>query len=336
MSAATSRPRRSAPPGHIAPAGTGIAAARRVLEAEAKGVTDLIGSIDETFSRTLDLLGATSGRIVVTGMGKSGHIACKIAATLASTGSPAMFVHPGEASHGDLGMITPDDTVLALSNSGETAELSDLIAYTRRFDIALIGMTRNAEGTLARRADIALVLPDSEEACPMGLAPTTSTTAMLALGDAIAVALLERKGFSAVDFKDFHPGGRLGHQLLRVADLMHSGDELPLVTPDMVMSDVLIEMTAKRFGCVGVIGDADALVGIITDGDLRRHMSPELIAARAETVMTPAPTTLSPDALAAEALAVMNARGITNLFVVEENRPVGIIHIHDCLREGVA
>ncbi|MEX2644039.1 MAG: KpsF/GutQ family sugar-phosphate isomerase [Acetobacterales bacterium] len=335
MSSAPSIVRRSARR-NAGGTGADIAAARRVIETEARGLQELLASLDGSFTAALDKLASPEGRIVVTGMGKSGHVARKIAATLASTGSPAMFVHPGEASHGDLGMITPEDAVLALSNSGETAELTDLIVYTRRFGIPLVAMTRNAMGTLAAEADVALVLPESEEACPMGLAPTTSTTAMLALGDAIAVALLERKGFSPLKFHDFHPGGRLGRQLRRVRDLMHAGDEVPLVAPETVMSEVLIEMTAKRFGCVGVIDASRRLLGVITDGDLRRHMAPDLIAATAGTVMTADPTTLSPDALAAEALGLMNERSITNLFVVDGGQPVGIIHIHDCLREGVA
>jgi arabinose-5-phosphate isomerase len=298
------------------------------------------------FVRALDVLAGTQGRVIVTGMGKSGHIARKIAATMASTGTPALFVHPGEASHGDLGMITRDDTVLALSNSGETQELSDIVAYTRRFAIPLVAITARAESSLAEAADVSLMLPDGPEACPMGLAPTTSTTLMLALGDAISVALLERKGFSADDFHLFHPRGRLGQRFLRVADLMHKGDELPLIEEHGVMSEAILVMTAKRLGCVGVVNDRGRLVGILTDGDLRRHMSDSLLGQQVSSVMTVAPKTIRQSALAAEALGMMNDHKITSLFVVEddrpasrsrtEGRPVGILHIHDCLRAGVA
>lgn len=314
----------------------GLASALRVLRMEAAGIMDLIESLDENFTRALLLLDKVTGRVIVSGMGKSGHVARKIAATFASTGTPATFVHPAEASHGDLGMVTEHDAVVALSNSGETAELADLITYAKRFGIPLIGITGRGDSTLAGAADVALVLPDSPEACPMGLAPTTSTTVMLALGDAIAVALLERKGFSADDFHLLHPGGKLGRMLLRVGAIMHAQDAVPLARRDIPMSEALLIMTAKSFGCVGILDDAGRLEGIVTDGDLRRHMSDNLLALTTGEVMTPHPRTISPDALASEALAVMNARSITNLFVVEERRPVGIIHVHDCLRAGVA
>ena len=310
--------------------------ARRVLKTEAEALDALAASLDGPFTDALDVIGAATGRVVLTGMGKSGHIANKIAATLASTGQPAFYVHPGEASHGDLGMVLDGDVVIALSNSGETAELSDIIAYTRRWGISLIGMTRRADSTLADAADVALVIPDSPEACAITNAPTTSTTVMLALGDALAVCLLERKGFTAQDFHNFHPGGKLGQRLVKVADLMHPGDQLPLVGVDTPMSDALIEMTQKSFGIVGVTDDAGKLAGIITDGDLRRHMSKDLIDQRAGEVMTEGGITLSPGALASEAVAVMNERKITSLFCVEDGRPVGILHIHDCLRAGVA
>ncbi|HLF58699.1 MAG TPA: KpsF/GutQ family sugar-phosphate isomerase [Alphaproteobacteria bacterium] len=313
-----------------------LAAGRRVLSAEAQALVALAGALGNAFVRALDLLAAAPGRVIVTGMGKSGHVARKIAATLASTGTPALFVHPGEASHGDLGMITPADAVLALSNSGETQELSDIVAYTRRFRIPLVAITAGETSTLAEAADVSLVLPENGEACPMGLAPTTSTTLMLALGDAIAVALLERKGFSAEDFHVFHPRGKLAQKFLRVGDLMHGDDELPLIGEDGAMSDALMTMTAKRFGCVGVTDASGRLAGIITDGDLRRHMSPKLLERRARDVMTANPKTIRPQALAAEALGVMNEKKITSLFAVENRRPVGIIHIHDCLRAGVA
>jgi len=313
-----------------------IASARRVLDLEASALQALASSLDGGFVAALDLIEGMSGRVVVSGMGKSGHVARKIAATLASTGTPANFVHPGEASHGDLGMITAEDVVIALSNSGETAELADLVTYTRRFAIPLIGMTGRLDSALANASDVALVLPPIAEACPMGLAPTTSTTMMLGLGDAMAVALLERKGFGADDFHVLHPGGRLGRRLLRVSDVMHGGDEVPLVVGETVMAEVLITMTAKRFGCVAVIDPEGLLAGIITDGDLRRHMRADLLDLTAEQVMTRDPRTIRPEALASEALGLMNARSITNLFVVEAGRPVGIVHIHDCLRAGVA
>ena len=320
----------------MAAVGEDLAVARRVLATEARAIDALAASLGAQFGAAIDALAAVGGRVVVTGMGKSGHVARKIAATLASTGTPALFVHPGEASHGDLGMITAEDAVLALSNSGETPELGNLVAYTRRFAIPLVAMAGRAGSTLVETADVALVLPDSPEACPMGLAPTTSTTVMLALGDAIAVALLERKGFSAENFHVFHPGGRLGQRLVRVRDIMHAGAGVPLATLGTAMSEALLVMTAKSFGCVGITDRDGVLAGIVTDGDLRRHMSDDLLTLSAETVMTPAPKVISPDALAAEALAVMNAASITSLFVVADRRPVGIVHIHDCLRAGVA
>ena len=315
-----------------------LVAARRVLELEGNALAALSDALDDAFVETIDRLHAVTGRIVVSGMGKSGHIARKIAATLASTGSPAQFVHPGEASHGDLGMITGKDAVLALSYSGQTTELSDLVAYTRRYDIPLIGITGRRRSALAEAADVALILPQMPEACPMGLAPTTSTTMALGLGDAIAIALLERRGFSAEDFQVFHPGGALGKALLKVADIMHGEGELPLCAPDCPMAEAILTMTAKRFGCVGVVDDSGGLSGIITDGDLRRHMDNDLLGQRAGDVMTGNPKTIRPQALAVEALRMMNMaeRPFTSLFVVENGRPLGIVHIHDCLRAGIA
>jgi arabinose-5-phosphate isomerase len=314
-----------------------LACAQRVLRLEAAGLEALAQSLDEAFTEALDLLDGRTGRVVVTGIGKSGHVARKIAATLASTGTPALFVHPAEASHGDLGMIGPEgDAVIALSNSGETTELADLVAYAKRFHIPLIAITGRADSALAQAADVALVLPASDEASPMGLAPTTSTTVMLALGDAIAIALLERKGFSPDRFHALHPGGRLGKMLLKVADLMHRGEEVPLASGDTAMADALLVMTNKRFGCVAIVDGDGVLQGVITDGDLRRHMSPGLLDLRAAEVMTRAPKTIGADALASEAVGLMNSNAITNLFVVEDGRPVGILHIHDCLRAGVA
>ena len=314
-----------------------LAVGRRVLDQEAEGLKALARALDVRFSDAVEILAAVGDRIVVTGMGKSGHIARKIAATLASTGSPAMFVHPGEASHGDLGMITPKDAVLALSNSGETVELTDLVAYTRRFAIPLIAVAGRPESSLVEAADVALLLPAAEEACPMGLAPTTSTAMMLALGDALALALLERKGFTADDFRVLHPGGRLGTRLVKVGDIMHKGEEVPTVTPATPMAEAIIEMSGKRFGCVGVIDEAGRLMGVITDGDLRRHMAPTLLARRAEELMTRGAKTIRSNALAGEAVKLMNTSAITSLFVVDgQGRPEGILHIHDCLHAGVA
>lgn len=282
------------------------------------------------------LMHKSGGRIIVSGMGKSGHIGTKMAATLSSTGSPAFFVHPAEASHGDLGMITPDDVILALSWSGETAELASVIMYSRRFKVPLIAITSRRESALGRAADICLELPAVTEACPHGLAPTTSTLIQLALCDSLAVALLEAKGFSAQDFKTFHPGGSLGGRLKLVADLMHTGDRLPLVAEDEAMSQAIVTMSAKSFGCLGVVGDDGRLLGMITDGDLRRHMDDDLLKAAAREVMTFSPKTIARDALAASALEVMNASRISALFVVEDGRPAGILHVHDLLRAGVA
>ncbi len=312
-----------------------LAAARRVLAIESEAIGALARSLDDRFVATLDRLAGISGRVVVTGMGKSGHVARKIAATLASTGTPALYVHPGEASHGDLGMIAEGDAVIALSYSGETPELADLLAYTRRFSIPLIGVTGHADSTVEDAADVTLVLPDVPEACPMGLAPTTSTTMMLALGDAIAVALLERKGFTPQDFHVLHPGGRIGRRLVRVSDIMDVGDEMPLVPAQMKMAEALLVMTRKSFGCIGIVEDGGGIIGIVTDGDLRRHMSDDLLARTAKYVMTPNPKTIRPGALAAEAVTHMQASKITNLFVVENGRPIGIVHLHDCLRAGV-
>ena len=316
--------------------GADLKTAARVLRTEAHGLMALADSLGPPFVGALDAIENALGRVVVTGMGKSGHIARKIAATLASTGTPAFFVHPGEASHGDLGMVTRADVVVALSNSGETPELADMVDYAKRFDIPLIVVVGQRSSTLAEAADMVLLLPQVDEACPMGLAPTTSTTLMMALGDALAVALLERRGFSAADFKVFHPGGRLGVRLVKVSDLMATGGELPLVPATALMAEALIVMTEKSKGCVGVVGPGGALEGVITDGDLRRHMAPGLPDMKAREVMTVNAATIQPTALASEAVAVMNARKITNLFVVEDGRAVGILHIHDCLRAGVA
>lgn len=316
------------------------ASARRALSTESEGLQQLIAALDgplgDAFARSVEVIRTSAGRVVMTGMGKSGHIARKIAATLASTGTPASFVHPAEASHGDLGMITADDVVVMISNSGESPELRDILTYSRRFAVPLIAITSVPESTLGSGADIVLPLPRAREACPNGLAPTTSTLLQLALGDALAMALLEDKGFSAHDFRKFHPGGKLGAQLKHVRDIMHKREELPLGSPDMPMADVLIVMTRRSYGCFGVVDAAGRLAGIITDGDLRRNMSPDMLQREAATIMTPAPKTISMDALASEALEQINALKITSLFVIDgDQRPVGLVHIHDLLRIGL-
>ena len=313
-----------------------LAAARRVVAQESRALARLAEALTGRFVEATELLAATRGRIVLSGMGKSGHIANKIAATLASTGAPALFVHPAEASHGDLGMITEADTLLMLSNSGETPELADLVNYATRFHIPLIAIVGRAPSTLADSATVALVLPDEPEAGTLGLAPTTSTIMMLALGDALAVALLERKGLTAEDFKVYHPGGKLGRRLVRVADIMHAGDALPLVPAETAMAEALIVMTAKRLGCVGATDARGALAGIVTDGDLRRHMDAGLLQKPVSDLMTRDPVTIHAGALAAEAVHLMNQRQITSLFVIERERPIGVVHIHDCLRAGLA
>jgi arabinose-5-phosphate isomerase len=317
-----------------------IASAVRTLEAEAGGITALSAAIHDGLGRAfvaaVDLMHDARGRVIVTGMGKSGHVGRKIAATLASTGTPAFFVHPSEASHGDLGVITPDDVIMALSWSGETVELKDLVDYSRRFNIGLIAITAAADSTLGKAADAVLLLPQAREACPHNLAPTTSTLMQAALGDALAVALLERRGFTALDFGKLHPGGRLGAMLKFVRNLMHTGDAIPLVAAGAPMSEALVEMSAKGFGCVGITDARGSLIGIVTDGDLRRHMRPDLLQARVEEVMTRSPKTVTPDQLASEALEILNSSKITALIVAEAGKPVGIIHIHDILRAGVA
>jgi len=308
--------------------------ARRVLADEARGLVALADVLDDSFVRALDLMERAKGRVVVSGIGKSGNIAQKIAATLASTGTPAQYINAAEASHGDLGMITLQDVVLTLSYSGETPELSDLVAFTRLNNIPLIALTGRAGSSLDKASDVSLVLPKIEEACPHNLAPTTSTTAMLALGDALAVAMLERKNFSPENFNALHPGGQLGRRFIKLADIMHAGDKVPLVDAGTSMSQALLTMTAKSFGCVGVLDEKGALAGIITDGDLRRHMGNGLLERRAADVMTRSPRTMPPDTLAAAALGMMNDRKITALFVVDDAKPVGIVHIHDLLRAG--
>ena len=319
----------------LAKAGDDLIYARKVLKIEANALNALAENLGETFTLAIEILSKIKGRVIISGMGKSGHIANKIAATMASTGTPSFFVHPGEASHGDLGMITKDDAVLALSNSGETSELADLIAYCKRFNLPLISMTSRKDSTLDAASTISFILPNAPEACPMGLAPTTSTTLMLGLGDAIAVALLERRNFTPSDFQTFHPGGKLGLRLTKVRDLMHSGDELPTATSDLSMSETILIITEKRFGCLAVIDKDEHLLGIITDGDLRRHMSPSLLTQTAKNLMTIGAQTIGPDALVSEAISIMDTKSITNLFVIENERCIGILHIHDCLRAGI-
>jgi arabinose-5-phosphate isomerase len=310
--------------------------ARRVITEEAAGLTALADALGDGFDAAVDLILNTKGRVVVSGIGKSGHIARKIAATLASTGTPAQFVHPAEASHGDLGMVTSGDIVLAISNSGEAPELAHLVAYTRRFGMPLIAISSRDGSTLATQADIRITIPQLGEACGYGVVPTTSTTMSLAVGDALAIALMEARAFTPENFRDFHPGGRLGARLSRVRDLMHGGDALPLVGVDTPMSDVLLTISQKGFGVAGVLDGNGRLAGVVTDGDLRRHME-GLLTHVAGEVMTQNPRTIGPDALAEAAVAAMTGR-ITCLFVVDpaaSANVIGILHIHDCLRAGV-
>ncbi len=288
------------------------------------------------FADAVSAISGISGRVIVTGVGKSGHIGSKLAATLASTGTPAFFVHPAEANHGDLGMIASDDVVIAMSWSGESAELKGIVSYARRFSIPLIAITSNEGSILARESDVVLCLPRAPEACPHGLAPTTSTLLQLAIGDAIAVALLEARGFTADHFRTFHPGGQLGANLMLIGDIMHTGDRLPIVPAGTSMREAILEISRKRFGCVGIVDGEGALTGIITDGDLRRHIDSDLLSLSVEQVMTRNPKTISPDMLAATALQLINSSAITTLMVVEGPKPVGIVHLHDLLRIGAA
>jgi arabinose-5-phosphate isomerase len=316
-----------------------ISSAISTIEIEKAGLEAMIialqADLAAPFEAVIEAILNAKGRVIVTGMGKSGHIGRKIVATLASTGTPAYFVHPAEASHGDLGMITEGDVIIALSWSGESAELRAILDYSRRFNVKLVAITSNAKSALAKAADIVLALPKAKEACPNGQAPTTSTLMQLALGDAIAVTLLQERGFSKDDFGKFHPGGKLGANLKYVRDLMHSGDAMPLITAGKLMSEALIIMTRKGFGCLGVLQN-DALIGIITDGDLRRAMSPTLLETPVEKVMTASPLTAAPDQLVSETLERISSRRITALFVVKDRLPVGIVHFHDLLKAGVA
>ena len=312
-----------------------IVSAKMTISTEIGALKDLESILDESLTEALDFMQAAEGRIILTGMGKSGHIAKKIAASLASTGTPSFFVHPAEASHGDLGMITSNDVIIAISNSGESKELVDILNYAKRFGIKLIAITKNPDSSLGKAGDVVLRLPTSKEACPLGLAPTSSTTATLVLGDILTVAMIERKGFSKEQFNQRHPGGKLGSVLQKVSDLMHTGEEMPLLSSGASMQDTLLEMTSKRLGCVGFTNDKGELIGILTDGDLRRCLSNDILSKKAEDVMTRNPKVISPDAMATEAVKLMQDKKITNIFVVKDERPIGVIHIHDCLSSGI-
>lgn len=316
-------------------ANSDLISAKRTIDKEIDALRVMESELDSSLTKALDFMQAANGRIILTGMGKSGHIAKKIAASLASTGTPSFFVHPAEASHGDLGMITTDDVIIAISNSGESKELVDILNYSKRFGIKLIAITKNPDSSLGKAGDVVLKLPNNGEACPLGLAPTSSTTATLVLGDILTVAMIERNGFSKEQFNQRHPGGKLGSVLQKVSDLMHRGDEMPLLPAGTGMKDTLLEMTSKRLGCVGFTNNSGDLVGILTDGDLRRCLSADLLNKKAEDVMTRNPKVISPDAMASEAVKIMHEKKITNLFAVENGKPVGVIHIHDCLNSGV-
>ncbi len=313
-----------------------IEAGKRVIRVEADALHMLEEAIGEAFADAVEVMNKASGRVILAGVGKSGHVARKIAATLASTGCPSYYIHPTEASHGDLGMITTSDVVLALSRSGETKELSDLIHYSRRFNIPLIGMTADPESSLAAASDVSLVIPDAPEACAETRAPTTSTTLMMALGDALSVALLEQRGFTGEDFKTFHPGGKLGALLRTVDDLMHDGEEMPLVQSGTEMAEALEEMSSKGFGCIAVVDPAGVLMGIVTDGDIRRLVAAGRMAMTIDDAMTRSPIVASPGMLASAVLAQMNEKRITQMFVVANEKPIGVVHMHDFLKVGVA
>ena len=306
------------------------------INSEIDTLVKLRDSLDFNLTRTLDIMQSAKGRIILTGIGKSGHIGKKIAASLASTGTPSFFVHPAEASHGDLGMITEDDVVIAISNSGESKELIDILNYSKRYGIKLIAITKDNESTLAKASDVVLLLPNNGEACPLGLAPTNSTTATLVLGDILTAGLISRKGFTKADFNSRHPGGKLGSILQRVSDLMHIGDEIPVLEENATMQNVLLEMTSKRLGCVGFIDKNGDLTGMLTDGDLRRCLSNKILDEKAVNIMTKNPKTITKETMASEVLKIMHDKKITNMFVVENKKPIGVIHIHDLLNSGVA
>ena len=308
----------------------------QTINSEIDTIIKLRDTLGKSFTQALNAMQNAKGRIIITGMGKSGHIGKKIAASLASTGTPSFFVHPAEASHGDLGMITNDDVVIAISNSGESKELVDILNYCKRFGITLISITKNPDSSLGKAGDIILQLPNNGEACPLGLAPTSSTTATLVLGDILTAGLIQRRGFTKADFNDRHPGGKLGSILQKVSDLMHTDSAMPILDENADMQRVLLEMTSKRLGCVGFINSLGELTGMLTDGDLRRCLSAQILEEKAINIMTKNPKTISKDLLASEAMKIMHEKKITNIFVVEENKPVGVIHIHDLLNNGVA
>ncbi|TPK66038.1 MULTISPECIES: KpsF/GutQ family sugar-phosphate isomerase [unclassified Mesorhizobium] len=317
-----------------------IASALRTVATEQSGVAALAEALEnglaKPFAEAVDMISRIEGRVIVTGVGKSGHIGSKIAATLASTGTPAFFVHPAEANHGDLGMIARDDAIIAMSWSGESKEMMGIVAYSRRFSIPLIAITSGETSALARAADVVLLLPRAPEACPHGLAPTTSALLQLVMGDALAIALLEARGFTPDHFRTFHPGGQLGANLMQIREIMHVGERLPLVVSGTGMQDAILELSRKGFGCVAVTAADGALIGIVTDGDIRRHIGSNLTAMTVDEVMTRSPKTAAPDTLVATALQTINNSAITSLMVVEGNKPVGLVHLHDLLRIGAA
>lgn len=313
--------------------------AKKVLDTEISALKMMRDEINGDFTKAVDMILNVKGRVIISGMGKSGHVGQKMAATMASTGTPSFFVHPSEASHGDLGMLTPNDLLITISNSGESREMADIISFSRRFAIPMIAITSNPNSSMGKAADLVLQIPDKKrapEACLLGLAPTTSTTTTMALGDCLAIALMEARSFSAEDFHNRHPGGKLGNVLLKVSDLMSKGEALPTVPMHMMMADALPIMTAKSLGCLGVVDDLGVLIGVITDGDLRRHMTADLIVRQAQDIMTRQPKTIQPDILAVEAVRILNESKITNIFVVDNaQKPVGLLHIHHCLQAGV-
>ncbi len=309
---------------------------KKVIAIESEALMTLKNCLGDSFIQAVHLIAHSVGRIIISGMGKSGHIGAKMAATFASTGTPSFFVHPAEASHGDLGMITKNDIIICLSNSGETTELSDLIIFANRNNIPLIAIVSNKNSTLGRSANVTLELPKNQEACPNGLAPTTSTTLMLALGDALAVSLMTLKGFTEDNFRNFHPGGKLGAKLLKVSNLMRLPPDLPLVYENTLMSEVILEMTTKALGCTGVLNSNNRLVGVITDGDLRRAMSDKLLSKQASDIMTKNPMTIDAEKSAASAVSIIERHAISGLWIVDNTHiPIGFLHLHDCLRSGV-
>jgi len=315
---------------------TDILNAIQTIDVEIEALNELKNLLDSNLTKALDMIEQTQGRVIITGMGKSGHIGKKIAASLASTGTPSFFMHPAEASHGDLGMVTENDLIIAISNSGESRELIDILNYSKRFGIKLISITKNPDSSLGKAGDIVLKLPLSKEACPLGLAPTSSTTATLVLGDILTVAMIERRGFSKSQFNQRHPGGKLGSILQRVKDMMHKGDEMPLLKTSATINEIILEMTSKRLGCVGFTNDNGDFCGMFTDGDLRRCLNTDLKNAKASDIMTKNPITANKEMFASEAIKILNEKKITNLFVVEDNKAVGVIHIHDLLKAGIA